>query len=94
MGKPTEEQLKQALAKAIDMREHGEDPDFVAKSLLNLNYRFGVWQKVIDATKRYLHSGHGSTEHARLVSAMREAEKIEAESAHEQDKTDSKRGLT
>lgn len=87
MGKPSDEQLKHALEKAAEMREHGEDPDFIAKSLLNLNYRFGVWQKVIDATKRYLHSGQGSTEHARLVSAMREAERIEAESEHVQEKT-------
>lgn len=82
MGKPTQEELKQALAKAGEMREHGEDPDFLAKSLLNMNYRFSVWQKVIEATKRYLHSGHGSTEHARLVSSMREAERIESESDH------------
>lgn len=94
MGKPTEEQLKHALAKAAEMREQGEDSDFLAKTLLNLNYRFGVWQKVIDATKRYLHSGHGSTEHARLVSAMREAERIEAESEHEQDKIVPKRDLS
>ena len=93
MGKPTEDQLKQALAKAADMRERGEDPDFLAKSLLNLNYRFSVWQKVIDSTKRYLHSGHGSTEHARLVSAMREAERVEIASEHEQGKLDSKRDL-
>ena len=88
MGKPTNEEFKQALAKAADMREHGEDQDFLAKSLLNLNYRFSVWQKVIDATKRYLHSGHGSTEHARLVSAMREAERIESESEHANDRVD------
>ena len=90
MGKPTDEQLKQALAKAAEMREHGDDPDFLAKSLLNVNYRFSVWQKVIDATKRYLHAGNGSTEHARLVSAMREAEKIESESDHAKDKVDRK----
>ncbi len=90
MGKPTEEQLKQALTKAAEMREHGEDPDFLAKALLNLNYRFGVWQKVIDATKRYLHSGQGATEHARLVSALREAERLEAESAHEQERLEDK----
>lgn len=91
MGKPTNDELKQALTKAADMREHGEDPDFLAKSLLNLNYRFSVWQKVIDATKRYLHSGHGSTEHARLVSAMREAERIESESEHAKERIDRER---
>jgi len=86
MGKPTEEQLNQALQKAAEMREHGEDPDFMAKSLLNLNYRFGVWQKVVEATKRYLHSGQASTEHARLVSALREAERLEAEYEHEHER--------
>jgi hypothetical protein len=86
MGKPTEEQLNQALQKAAEMREHGEDPDFIAKSLLNLNYRFGVWQKVVEATKRYLHSGQASTEHARLVSALREAERQEAEYEHEHER--------
>jgi len=88
MGKPTEEELKHALEKAAEMREHGQDPDFIAKSLLNVNYRFGVWQKVVDATKRYLHSGQGSTEHARLVSALREAERLEAEYEHEHERSD------
>lgn len=87
MGKPTEQELNHALEKAADMREHGQDPDFIAKSLLNLNYRFGIWQKVVDATKRYLHSGQASTEHARLVSALREAERLEAEYDHELERT-------
>ena len=86
MGKPTEEQLNQALQKAAEMREQGDDPDFLAKSLLNLNYRFGVWQKVVQATKRYLHSGQASSEHARLVSALREAEQLEAEGEHEHER--------
>ena len=76
------------------MREHDDDPDFLAKSLLNLHYRFKVWQKVIDATKRYLHSGQGSREHASLVSALREAERIESEGNHEQDRVDNKRDLS
>lgn len=88
MAKPTDAELKHALEKAADLREHGEDPDFLAKSLLSLNYRFNEWQKVIDATKRYLHAGQGSAEHARLVSAMRKAERIEEESAHAQDRID------
>lgn len=82
MGKPTEQEFKQALQKAGLMREQGDDPDFIAKSLLNLNYRFDVWQKVISAVKLYLHSGEGTTEHTRLVAALREAERIELESSH------------
>ena len=49
MGKPIEQEFKQALQKAGLMREQGDDPDYIAKSLLNLNYRFDVWQKVISA---------------------------------------------
>ena len=48
MGKPSDIELKQALEKAAEMREHDQDPDFIAKSLLSLNYRFDVWQRVIE----------------------------------------------
>ena len=36
MGKPTTEELPQALEQAAQMREHDDDPHFIAKSLLNL----------------------------------------------------------
>lgn len=77
MGKPTESELAQALIAAGEMRERGNDPDFVAKSLLSLNYRFDVWQKVVAATKHYLHSGQNATEHSRLIQALREAERLD-----------------
>ncbi len=77
MGKPTEAEFKQALAKAAQMREQGEDPDFVAKSLLSLNYRFDHWQRVINAMKLYLRSGMATTEHARLIKVLHEVETIE-----------------
>lgn len=82
MSKPSEKELTQALAKAVEMRENKSDPDFLAKSLLSLNYRFEEWQKVIEATKHYLHSGHGTSEHARLVKALRVAEAIENRNAN------------
>ena len=77
MGKPTKEEFTQALYKAAEMRENGGDPDFVAKSLLNLNYRYENWQRVVLAAKLYLHSGQGSTEHARLVKAIQNADSLE-----------------
>ena len=77
MGKPSESELEQALVKASEMREQGQDPDFIAKSLLNLNYRFEVWQKVVAATKLYLHSGQNATEHSRLIKTLREAERLD-----------------
>lgn len=35
MSKPTDAELKMSLRRAIIMKESSEDPDFLAKSLLN-----------------------------------------------------------
>lgn len=83
MGKPTDQELEMALLKAQEMREHGEDPDHVAKALLSLNYRYKEWQKVIQSLKLYMHSGCSTTEHQRLVKALQAAEKMEED--HEAD---------
>ncbi len=74
MGKPTEQELQHALETAVKMREQGLDPDFIAKSLLNLNYRFDLMMKVLAQTKLYLHSGESPQEHSRLVRAIEKAE--------------------
>jgi hypothetical protein len=89
MSKPSEAELKQALARAGEMREQGDDPDFIAKSLLSLNYRFDAWQKVVDAVKHYIHSGQSASEHAKLVRALREAEAVE----HRNEDSDTPLGL-
>lgn len=75
MGKPTIHELRQALDRAIQMRESGNDPDFLAKSLLNLHYRLLQAEKAVDAAKRYLHAGQSPTEHRDLLLAIQEAEK-------------------
>jgi hypothetical protein len=77
MGIPTREQLLQALDVAVKMREKGEDDNFIAKSLLSLNYRFEKATHVIDTLKVYLHSGSGGTEHAKLIKAIRDFEKAQ-----------------
>jgi len=82
MDNQTELELQQALTKAQQMSEEGVDPDFVAKSLLSLNYRFNVWQKVVKATKLYLHSGQNTIEHSRLIKALNDAELLD-KSEHE-----------
>ena len=71
MSKPTEEELKRALLAAAHMREQGQDPDFIAKALLNLHYRFGFLEEVVSAAEHYLHSGQGEREHSLLVGAIR-----------------------
>ena len=82
MGRPTKEELKTALKHAADLREQGEDTFFLAKSLLNLNYRIRFLAKA----NLYLHSGEGAHEHAELVKAIEEAE--EASLAAGQDDED------
>lgn len=78
MGKPTETELQQAVAAAIKMRETGADPDFVAKSLLNLNYRVKKLERVMTATRRYLHAGQSTSDHLHLIQALQAAEKAGA----------------
>lgn len=78
MGKPTATELQQALAKAAAMRESGKDPDFIAKSLLNLNYRLQRLEQVMTAAQRYLHAGQSVIDHRTLVLAIQAAEKASA----------------
>lgn len=83
MGKPTDEELKSALAEAARMREQGEDPHFVAKALLNLDYRFGHLEQVLRATERYLHSGLAEHNHAELIRAIEAYKRVETRGGHE-----------
>ena len=78
MGKPTKDELQQALDEAARMREHDEDPQFIAKSLLNLHYRMGFLEKVMHAAELYLR-GEGAREHTLLLRAI---EKVKQEDAH------------
>lgn len=73
MGVPTEQELQSALSEAARMREQGEDPHHLGKVLLNLNYRLQLLEKVLFTAELYLHSGHGASEHARLLKAIEAA---------------------
>lgn len=86
MGKPTEEELKTALAEAARMREHGEDPHFLAKSLLNLNYRLKHLEHVLQASERYLHSGLAEHNHAELVRAIEAYKRAEVRGTQDEDR--------
>ena len=85
MGKPTEAELHQAIATAIAMRESGHDQDHVAKALLSLNYRMQKMERLLEATKRYLHAGQSATDHRTLLLAVQATEKANA--ADEEDDT-------
>lgn len=75
MSKPTPDELKTAIAEAIRLREQGEDVHFLAKTLLNHNYRLPLLEDVLLKTKRYLHSGQGPVEHTELLKAIEKAER-------------------
>lgn len=79
MGRPTEEELAAALKEAGRMREQGEDPAFVAKSLLNHNYRLNYLLQLYHQLEHYFHSGQAEQEHARLIKLL---EKVRQEERH------------
>lgn len=74
MGKPTEQELQEALHHAALMRETGADEHYIAKAILNLNYRNKKLEKVLEHAERYLR-GEDPQEHSRLVHAIEEAKK-------------------
>lgn len=86
MGKPTSEELQLALSEAVRMREHDEDPYFLAKSLLNMNYRVGFLEKVMLAAELYLR-GEGVQEHTALQRAIERAKKEDARTSGEDAKS-------
>lgn len=84
MSKPTKEELEQAVATAIKMRESGQDPHFVAKSLLNCHYQYTYLEEVLHAAERYLHSGMAEREHTLLVKAIAKARQVDERSAKQE----------
>lgn len=64
MSKPTEIELKTALVASATMKEHNKDPFFIAKSLLNHNYRLKYYEELLTAADRYMN--HGQAEHERM----------------------------
>ena len=81
MSKPTPEELEHALEKAKTMREIGDDPDFVAKSLLNCHFQATYLEQVLHAAEHYINSGLGESEHTRLIQAINKAREIDDKSA-------------
>ena len=81
MGVPSKEELDTALSEAARMREQGEDPHYLAKVLLNHNYRIEILEKVLHAAELYMHSGQAAHEHSQLVRAIETAKKAGSNSS-------------
>jgi len=80
MGVPTQDELKEALEEAARMREQDEDPQHLAKALLNHHYQLQKLEKVLHAAELYMHSGQAGTEHAALMRAIEAAKKARSNS--------------
>ncbi len=74
MSRPTDDELKMALAEAARMREQGEDEHHVAKALLSLNYRMHFMEDLLEKVQAFFHSGQAAREHSVLVQAIDKAE--------------------
>jgi hypothetical protein len=79
MSRPSREELAIALAEAGRMREQGEDPHYLAKSLLNHNYRLKMLEDLHAQIKYYLHAGQSGLEHSKLTAML---DKLDAEERH------------
>ena len=84
MSKPTDIELSLALQKARQMKEQGDDADFLAKTLLNHHYRLGYLEELLTAADRYMN--HGMAEHERmaLLRCIEKARQAEYRTAGEQ----------
>jgi ribosomal 50S subunit-associated protein YjgA (DUF615 family) len=90
MLKPTDDELREALAEAERMREHDADPCHIAKSLQYLDHHVRRLEAVFDAAKNYLQFGQEENEHAILVNAI---EAARSENLHDMDQEDETLGL-
>lgn len=82
MAKPTPEEMETALQMAKQMRDRDIDPFFIAKALLNLNYRIRYLEDVLNIADRYLNMGMSERERSRLIRAIEKARDIDSYTSH------------
>ena len=82
MSKPTDEEMKTALAMAAQMRDKKLDPFFIAKALFSEHYRAKHLHEVFVAADRYLNMGMSESERRKLISAIEKAKNMEAYTSH------------
>jgi hypothetical protein len=82
--KPSRDELKAALEEAERIRESGDDPSFVAKSLLYLHQRNSDLEKILVHAERYIQFGLPVEEHTQLKLLLEEAKTHELRSMGEE----------
>jgi len=77
----TDNELASALTQAEILREQDKDPQFIAKTILNLNYLVKQLETVQKATERYFHTGSSERERLILESAIKKYRSIDRNTA-------------
>ena len=88
--KPSSKEMHQAMEMANLMRETDGDPHFLAKSLIYLNHRNEMLERINKAANHYMRFGQAENEHAELLRAL-EAARLDEE--HESQQEDHGLGL-
>ncbi len=78
MSKPTEEELQAALKMAAQMRDKNIDPFFIAKTLLNHNYRIKYLEEILQAADRYINRGMSEQEKTHLIRTINKIKDAES----------------
>ena len=83
MSKPTDIELKTALVAATTMKEHDKDPFFIAKTLLNHNFRLKHYEALLKAADRYMNHGQAEGERMKLLRCIEKVKEAESRAANE-----------
>lgn len=84
MSKPTKEEKEAALKMAAQMRDKKIDPFFIAKTLLNHNYRIKYLEEVLRSADRYINRGMSEQERAYLIRSIEKAKKLDSNTSGKQ----------
>jgi len=82
MSKPTDIELKTALIAAATMKEHDKDPFFLAKSLLNHNFRLQYYEELLKAADHYINHGQADQQRMKLIKCIEKINNMESRTAN------------
>lgn len=84
MSKPSTEEKEAALKMAAQMRDKNIDPFFIAKTLLNHNYRIKYLEEVLRSADRYINRGMSEQERAYLIRSIEKAKNLDSDTPGKQ----------
>ena len=66
------------------MKEHDKDPFFVAKTLLNHNFRLKLYEDLLKAADRFMNQGQAEHERMKLLRCIEKIKDAEIRSAKQE----------